>query len=505
MVLTRQMLADMENGLNGENSQGTGASRQGQDAPQGATEKESEAVAIRRLELEFELRKAQLQIESEERIALRRAELGKESGRSLSSGSETDDQRHAGLDPVAQCAKVLKGYRLPCDADVPLWFDEVEKLFTTYQVPDSSRVHLIMPVLTERVRYLLRSLGQDDCLDYESVKRAVLSELKLTPAEYLDRFDSAAKRKDETWAQFASRVHTYFTYYLQVRGADTKETLTELMVADRIKASLSTDGLEYVRLREGETWLKPVEVARVLQTYEQAKGKGRATKQVYVLTEQSGTGRSPESKGYVNSGRAAVRCHVCHEQGHIAKRCPLTSCSEVPQGLANFPEPKGQTDRVLTARVEVRRSISEACRSKLQLVQLACGDVHTEALLDTGTEMTVVRESLLPQALREPSGTVKLVCAFGHVIQAKLATLPIRLSCPGAVENPTKADLVCALTDQLAEGVNCLLAGEDWELLRARSGKAQVQQGGTAAFPCEIEEQNGERDEDSEALVCGVG
>ncbi|CAN8013939.1 unnamed protein product [Ixodes persulcatus] len=136
-----------------------------------------------------------------------------------------------------------------------------------------------MPVLTERVRYLLRSLGQDDCFDYESVKRAVLSELKLTPAEYLDRFDSAAKRKDETWPQFASRVRTYFTYYLQVRGADTQETVTELMVADRIKASLSTDGLEYVRLSEGETWLKPVEVARVLQTYEQAKEKGSATKQ----------------------------------------------------------------------------------------------------------------------------------------------------------------------------------------------------------------------------------
>ncbi|KAM7304834.1 nose resistant to fluoxetine protein 6 [Ixodes scapularis] len=169
-----------------------------------------------------------------------------------------------------------------------------------FLVPDSSPVHLIMPVLTERVRYLLRSLGQDDCLDYESVKRAVLSELKLTPAEYLDRLDRAAKRKGETWAQFASRVRTYFTYYLQVRGADTKETVTELMVADRIKASLSTDGLEYVRLREGENWLKPVEVARVLQTYEQAKGKGRATKQEYVPAEQSGTGRSPGFKGSTN-------------------------------------------------------------------------------------------------------------------------------------------------------------------------------------------------------------
>lgn len=118
----------------------------------------------------------------------------------------------------------------------------------------------------------------------------------------------------------------------------------ELMVSDRIKASLSTDGLDYVRLRERETWLKPVEVARVLHTYEQANGKRRATKQVYVPTEQSGSGRSPGSKCPVNSSRAAVRSYACNEQGHIAKHSPYASGREVPQGLANTPEPKGQTD-----------------------------------------------------------------------------------------------------------------------------------------------------------------
>ncbi|KAL3212301.1 hypothetical protein MRX96_036010 [Rhipicephalus microplus] len=103
-----------------------------------------------------------------------------------------------------------------------------------------------MPALTERARYLLRNLIPEESADYESVKAAVLTELKLSPAEYLQRFERAVKRKEETWAQFAFRVKTYFSYYLQVREADTVEVRAELMVADRIKSGLSTEGLEYV-------------------------------------------------------------------------------------------------------------------------------------------------------------------------------------------------------------------------------------------------------------------
>lgn len=113
-------------------------------------------------------------------------------------------------------------------------------MFSACNVPLESRVHLVMPALTERVRYQLRRLSEDECSDYDAVKAAVLSELKLTPSEYLDRFETAAKRKDETWAQFASHVGTYFDYYyLRSREEKTEDEVIQLVVADRMKASLS--------------------------------------------------------------------------------------------------------------------------------------------------------------------------------------------------------------------------------------------------------------------------
>ncbi|KAL1483283.1 hypothetical protein MTO96_033294 [Rhipicephalus appendiculatus] len=263
----------------------------GESVERNAGAPEPAEVAIRRLELQFELQKMQLQLqvmqlESQERIALRRAELEMAVGRRTPSSSDNGERGRSGLDNVTQCSKVLKGLKLPCDADVPLWFDEVERVFSAYNVPLESRVHLVMPALTERVRYLLRGLSEDECGDYDAVKAAVLNELKLTPSEYLARFETAAKRKDETWAQFASRVGTYFEYYLRSREVQTKDEVIQLVVADRMKASLSSEGLEYVRLREGESWLRPAEISRVLQTFEQAKGKGRATKQPIAPTQQ---------------------------------------------------------------------------------------------------------------------------------------------------------------------------------------------------------------------------
>lgn len=416
--------------------------------------------------LELEIQKLNLQIQYE-KLLQARMNAERLNGTLSNSGSETGDQRRRGFDSVQQCAKVLKGFRLPSDADVPLWFEEVEKLFATYQVPHESRVHLVMPALTERVRYLLRNLNPEESADYESVKAAVLTELKLSPAEYLQRFERAVKRKEETWAQFASRVKTYFSYYLQVREADTVEVMAELMVADRIKSGLSTEGLEYVRLREGEGWLRPTEIAKVLQTFEQAKGKGRASKQPTVEM-----GQKPATR--VEKG--ALKCHLCHGSGHFAKECPKASDKENNPKKATEPKRKVQkvtlsheTDTeiptgVLSAKVKSLKHEGEGT-DKLQLIPVSCAGISADAILDTGSEITVIRESLLPRSVVEPSGTVRLVSAFGKTIEARLATLPVKLNSPREVTEPQNVDLLCALTDELVEGTDCLLTKDDWKLL----------------------------------------
>ncbi|KAL1442937.1 hypothetical protein MTO96_046176 [Rhipicephalus appendiculatus] len=449
-------------------SSGTEEGRVGENVERNAGAPEPAEVAIRRLELQFELQKMQLQLqvmqlESQERIALRRTP----------SSSDNGERGRSGLDNVTQCSKVLKGLKLPCDADVPLWFDEVERVFSAYNVPLESRVHLVMPALTERVRYLLRGLSEDECGDYDAVKAAVLNELKLTPSEYLARFETAAKRKDETWAQFASRVGTYFEYYLRSREVQTKDEVIQLVVADRMKASLSSEGLEYVRLREGESWLRPAEISRVLQTFEQAKGKGRATKQQIACVQQD---RVPSRQGS-GSGKKH-NCYVCRGEGHQARDCP-----RAVQNAAHKPEERARAQKVRTAEPEIDGNLledteskafvarvnsplssGEVRRSKLLEIKLKCAGKPIVAVLDTGSEVTIVKESLVPAAFREPSGKIKLVSAFGDTVEAKLVTLSFGLRDTAFNYVPKAVQIVCAITDRLTDA-DCLLSKEDWELL----------------------------------------
>lgn len=273
---------------------------------------------------------------------VRRAELEMADGRRTPSSSGSRERGRSGLHHIAQCSKVLKGLKLPCDAKVPLWFDEVERMFSAYSVQLESRVRLVMPALTERVRYQLRGLSEDECSDYDAVKAAVLSELKLTPSEYLDRFETAAKRKDETWAQFASRVGTYLDYHLRSREQKTKDEVIQLVVADRMKASLSWKGLEYVRLREGESWPRPAEISRVLQTFEQAKGKGSATRQRTAPAQQDRVQSSRQASG---GGKSRT---VTYAEEKVLEIAP-----------EHEPEIRARSQKVLAAQLETDDSLVE--------------------------------------------------------------------------------------------------------------------------------------------------
>lgn len=391
----------------------------------------------------------------------------------MSAGSRVGGQ--GSVDPLVQCAEVLKGHRLPCDADVPIWVDEVEKMFSTYRVPDEARMHLIMPALTVRVRYLLRNLDLEDCAVYEQVKRAMLDELQLAPPEYREPFDSTSKRKDENRMQFASRVRTYLSYYLRAREAESKETMLELLVADRLKASLSPDRLENVPLHEGETWLRAHEIAKVSQTYHQAKGTKCDAKGGKSRREDSELAPNQTHNGKT---RHVPRCFLCHEPNHLAKDCLRRSKYEGSKKQESKPKSFAYNVRVQqdgNARAEddeprglvarLAGEVDEVPTSKLQRVKLLCADVPTDAILGTGCEITVVRENLPPTDVKEPSGTVKLVSVFRQAIVAKLARIPIRLRSDITGAEGRSVHVVCALTDQLAPEIDCLLTREDWKLL----------------------------------------
>ena len=153
--------------------------------------------------------------------------------------------------------------RMPNDlAEIPLYFETVENAFKSFVVEKAYWVKLLLPLMTYKARAVLNRLSYQDQDDYDRVKEYILKEFKLTPREYRAKFMEAKKMPDETFTLFNTRLKNLFNYY--VRSRNVKQDfvkLCDLMVADRLKESLSPGPLQFVLMKEGTECLTSDAVA----------------------------------------------------------------------------------------------------------------------------------------------------------------------------------------------------------------------------------------------------
>jgi len=123
-------------------------------------------------------------------------------------------------------------------AEYPAYFESVDDIFRTVQVPKNIQAKLILPKL-DRSRSLLTKISKEYLDDYGQMKDYLLREFKLTAEQYRDSFWSATKRPEETYKLFGGRVKTLFQCYLDSRKAKSKDDVVDLLVADRINQTLS--------------------------------------------------------------------------------------------------------------------------------------------------------------------------------------------------------------------------------------------------------------------------
>lgn len=426
-------------------------------------------------EAEMQMKKleTELKIEQERRLVLERQieleKLKRSSEPGVSSGDSGGQDTRSEL---RHFSKLVSGVvpKFPSEAEVPIWFESVENTLEAYAAPRELWGKIVFPLIAEKVPFVSTRLTPSQHSEYEVLKKTVLEELKLSAGEYQRRFLGARKRASEGWRQFATRLQSYLHFYLEARNVKSFEEVIELLVADQLKNNLAESALRYVTLQEGEGWKKAPALASLLQTFEDAEGRDGAAKKPETKVRHA-----PASQGVTSSGPppkpGAVKqstdvrkkwgaCFGCGSRDHLKAKCP----HNVNKLTAGASEGKGNS---LSARV----ATNEACagHSELKPVSLGCHGRKIDAILDTGAEITVVRESALPPELVEPHGTINLTSAFGEKVVAKLAVVPLTITREVGVFSDIKevVPVLCALTDRLVSQTDCLLSEEAWERLRA--------------------------------------
>ncbi|XP_077564317.1 uncharacterized protein LOC144179751 [Haemaphysalis longicornis] len=457
-----------ENGENGDD--------QNKEASASSTEA---VIPLTDKQMDFQLKMAEMKLKTVEAQVLLAQTKSDAASRVRDDVSEAESQ--SSPMSLRHYAKLLAGTfpKFPTDSEVPIWFESAESALEAYEVPKELWGQIVFPMISERVAYLSTRLTPSQHRDYDALKKVVLDELKLSAAEYQRRFLAATRRRTETWRSFATRLQSYLNFYVEARKISSFEQLLDLLVADQIKTVLTDEAAKYVKLREGENWFKASELAPLLQTFEEAAGEGSACRrsgssdkadleggrQKAGRDTKQGKGKPPthgKTPPYRQGG-----CLRCGNWRHSVDRCPYAN-GEGPDNVDKGRDPPA--GERLAARVSANAFVP--ARSKLHKVKVSCKDKVFDAIVDTGAEITVLREGSVPDDLVTPHGTIDLVSAFGEKVKAKLVVVPLAVfggqSLIQEIDDATP--VMCALTDKLTH-TDCLISADTWGKLKTPLGE----------------------------------
>ena len=221
---------------------------------------ELEAQRLQR-DAEMNLKKAELKA-NEQRFAEEQAFRLKQDTRRKAK-DEQEQSLTARVKKYSDCLKNVLP-RMPADSGEMISFwDTCDNTWETYKVPKEIQAKRILPLLTPRAKTLVSRLSAKELADIDKIRDFLTAEFKLTPTEYRARFNAATRNADETHVAFRARLDN-----MRSRECDDFEKLKDLIVADRLKDSLSPQCLKYCLGIEGHNLLSSKDLADLADVYD---------------------------------------------------------------------------------------------------------------------------------------------------------------------------------------------------------------------------------------------
>ncbi|GFT31604.1 retrovirus-related Pol polyprotein from transposon opus [Trichonephila clavipes] len=303
-------------------------------------------------------------------------------------------------------------------------------------------------------------------------------------------------------------------YYCKLRGANDFESVNQLIVADKMFEMLDSETATHIGVLQGEEWYKPRDLGKQCDIFYASKGKsydeperakwndsekrsfnGSWGKQPFGEKKSDNFSSSKNfDKGQVTEIKKFA-CFTCGSDKHFKRDCPKNKEVDNKRLNENKVSTEGTelVDGTVAARVDllgkvIPRGAIEDKLSKLVKTSISVDGKLVHALLDSGTEITVIKKDLVPGISVEGASTIYLKGIFGPAVKCPLVYVPIGLATGGQV-NVVHQQVLCALAEVLVEDV--LLPPEVLDML----GGAQSEGNSLAQSSQDLRVDSGNVDE----------
>lgn len=250
----------------------------------------------------------------------------------LSSSADTD------LDTLLRFLKLLRGVvpKMPeTVAEFPLWFANMECVFKVYCVPEAPECKLTLQFLSSDCRAeAARFMSRQQCT-FTQLKLHVFEFMGLLPERLHELFGETEKLPDETWWSASVRASAILDAYLESRNVRSFEELKELLISDRIKAITGPEASRHVVLTECGSWMKPKELSRCLEHFEETDRNCRMSMNVSRRPKVA-----KEADAKKRRAQKRRKCFACKAVGHLIKERPAV-CPKKESSASYLPDTSG--------------------------------------------------------------------------------------------------------------------------------------------------------------------
>ena len=426
--------------------------------PEIIDEDAEEDVSDDEINLSPELRRLQIQLKLErERLNIDKMRLEVERERLSLIGF--DESRSSGVVVNAPPCDIKSLVPHMQNDDAITHFEAFERVMRLNDVDEAFWAKIIVPTLSHKGTRVFSKLSIDDCRNYKVIKERVLEAFKCSPQLYYERFQTAVRSGQESYAQFSNRLNELLKGYLEAKRINDFDVLVNDLVYTRFMSSLNRvpevfkfvlerhpgnlrDACNYADLFY-DVKMKTANnnVANTSDRGQSSQARGSGNIRGYSNQSNSFNGRDQMHRfGGSNSfsensgGGRGFTPNYGQNQGPrlgsgVSRLPSCHSCGSFSHTTSQHKGPAAQGPSH-TNLIESK----EQCDANEYIVPTVINGYEVSAVRDSGSDCCVVDESLVNVA--DYTGrTITLFPAFGPSIVANIAN--VKLFCPPLGANET--------------------------------------------------------------------
>jgi hypothetical protein len=396
-------------------------------------------------QMEFELKKEKEQMEFE----LKKLEI-ESRGQSTSDQMPSDSGQH-----YFELIKLMPRFKSRED-DIVIYLSLFERQAKRAKINAKDWVSCLLALLPSEIVQLIARESEETFEDYSYVKTILLRRFKLSAESFRKKFVQHQRSAEKSWKDFAFEMTNYFQEWITGLEVKDFDGLKNLMITDQIKRRVPPE----VRDHFLDDWTKlksPTELANKLDEYESVRDNRRKSvtmkeKPLEKYPSQTNPTEQPfkdKFSGNRNGGNRTyyqspkytprqphkLSCYLCGLEGHFAKFCPKNagkknSSVTAQSNIVQVPTEEEVKPNVLSAKISAPISQPANLQNnveELKTVSIKCGSRILEGIIDSGAQISVVREDLVVDTDFEGEGKIEIASAFGEKETTPLRVFKMKL------------------------------------------------------------------------------